>query len=95
MPFGRGEIGQVFQQGCMAMGTVGALTSLTAVIAPLIALPMLMAVSHRPQGDWAIGAPLFFGAALQLTALALAWMHFRDPRHARDAATDTPCTTRS
>lgn len=77
------------------MGTVGALNSLTAVIAPLIALPMLMTVSDRPQGDWAIGAPLFFGAALQLAALMLAWMHFRDPAHARDAATDTPCTTRS
>jgi DHA1 family tetracycline resistance protein-like MFS transporter len=39
-----------------------------------------MAVSHLPQGDWRIGAPLYFGAALQFTALLLAWLHFRSTR---------------
>ena len=44
-----------------------------AVIAPLIAAPLLGAVSHLPQGDWRIGAPLYFCAALQALALVLAW----------------------
>ena len=77
------------------MGTVGSLNSLTAVLAPLIALPMLTAVSHRPQGDWVIGAPLFFGATLQFAALLLAWAHFRSLKPAEYASKDAPCTTRS
>lgn len=62
------------------LGSVSALNSLTAVIAPVLASPALMAVSHLPQGDWRIGAPLYFGAALQFTALLLAWLHFRSTR---------------
>lgn len=62
------------------MGSVSSLNSLTAVIAPVLASPLLMAVSHLPQGDWRIGAPLYFGAALQFTALVLAWLHFRSTR---------------
>ena len=62
------------------MGSVSSLNSLTAVVAPLLASPVLMAVSHLPQGDWRIGAPLYFGAALQFTALLLAWLHFRSTR---------------
>jgi DHA1 family tetracycline resistance protein-like MFS transporter len=62
------------------LGSVSSLNSLTAVIAPVLASPALMAVSHLPQGDWRIGAPLYFGAALQFTALLLAWLHFRSTR---------------
>jgi DHA1 family tetracycline resistance protein-like MFS transporter len=62
------------------MGSVSSLNSLTAVVAPVLASPVLMAVSHLPQGDWRIGAPLYFGAALQFTALLLAWLHFRSTR---------------
>jgi DHA1 family tetracycline resistance protein-like MFS transporter len=62
------------------LGSVSSLNSLTAVIAPVLASPALMAVSHLPQGDWRIGAPLYFGAALQFTALLLAWLHFRFTR---------------
>ena len=62
------------------MGSVSSLNSLTAVAAPVLASPVLMAVSHLPQGDWRIGAPLYFGAALQFTALLLAWLHFRSTR---------------
>ena len=62
------------------LGSVSSLNSLTAVIAPLLASPALMAVSHLPQGDWRIGAPLYLGAALQFTALLLAWLHFRSTR---------------
>ena len=59
------------------MGAVSALNSFTAVMGPLIATPLLTAVSHRPPGDWLIGAPLYFGAALQGAALLLAWAHVR------------------
>ena len=59
------------------MGAVSSLNSLTAVIAPAIGVPMLGMVSHLPQGHWGIGAPLYFGAALQGLALWLASSHFR------------------
>ncbi|WP_298829810.1 MFS transporter [uncultured Piscinibacter sp.] len=68
------------QQG-EAMGAVSSLNSLMAVLAPMIATPLLGAVSHFPQGDWRIGAPLYFCAALQAVSLALAWLHFRSSRH--------------
>jgi DHA1 family tetracycline resistance protein-like MFS transporter len=48
------------------MGAVSVLNSLMAVVAPVIGRDPLMAmVSHLPQGDWRIGAPMFFCAALQ------------------------------
>ncbi len=65
------------------MGAVSSLNSLTAVIAPLIGAPLLGLVSHLPPGHWAIGTPLYFGAALQALALVLAWSHFRDRRRRR------------
>lgn len=71
------------QQG-EAMGAVSSLNSLMAVLAPTIATPLLGAVSHYPQGDWHIGAPLYFCAALQGVSLLLAWLHFRS--HRRPAA---------
>jgi DHA1 family tetracycline resistance protein-like MFS transporter len=67
------------------MGAVSSLSSLMAVVAPLIGPPLLAVVSHLPQGDWRIGAPLFVCAALQALALGLAWWHFRG-RHALPAA---------
>ncbi len=65
-----------------AMGAVGSLNSLMAVVAPLFGAPLLGAVSHLPPGDWRIGAPFYFCAALQAAALALAWSHFRARRRA-------------
>lgn len=59
------------------LGSVSALNSLTAVMGPLIATPLLVSVSHLPQGHWEIGAPLYCGALLQAMALLLAWSHFR------------------
>jgi MFS transporter, DHA1 family, tetracycline resistance protein len=67
------------QQG-EAMGAVSSLNSLMAVVAPMIATPLLGAVSHYPLGDWHIGAPLYFCAALQAVSLLLAWLHFRSTR---------------
>ena len=59
------------------MGSVSALNSLMAVVAPAIGAPLLAMVSHYPAGDWRIGAPFFACAALQAAALLLAWLHFR------------------
>ena len=70
------------QQG-RTMGSVSALSSLMAVIAPIIGAPLLGLVSHLPAQDWRIGAPMFFGAALQALALLLALTHFRRARRGR------------
>ncbi len=68
------------------LGSVSSLTSLMAVVAPVIGAPMLGMVSHLPPGHWGIGAPLYFAAGLQATALLLAWSHFRHQRHAHQRA---------
>ena len=60
-----------------ALGAVGGLNSLMAVIAPVLGAPLLTLVSHLPRGDWRIGAPFYFCALLQAAALALAIGHFR------------------
>jgi MFS transporter, DHA1 family, tetracycline resistance protein len=62
------------------LGAVSSLNSMMAVAAPLIAAPLLALVSHLPQGDWRIGAPFYFCAALQLASLGLAVWHFRKHR---------------
>ncbi len=65
------------------MGAVSALQSLMAVVAPLIGAPLLGIVSHLPRGDWRIGAPFYFCALVQATALVLAWTHFHNARRGR------------
>ncbi len=67
------------EQG-QTLGAVSGLNSLMAVLAPALATPLLAAVSHLPRGDWRIGAPMYFCAALQVSALALAVLHFRRQR---------------
>ena len=68
------------------MGAVSSLNSLMAVIAPVIAAPLLSAVSHLPPGDWRFGTPMYLCAALQALALVLAITHFRCQRRDRLAA---------
>ena len=63
-----------------ALGAVGGLNSLMAVIAPVLGAPLLTIVSHLPKGDWRIGAPFYFCALLQAAALLLAVIHFRHTR---------------
>jgi len=70
-----------------ALGAVGGLNSLTAVIAPTIGAPLLAMVSHLPQGDWRIGTPFYFCAVLQAASLLLAIAHFRAERRAHAAIT--------
>jgi DHA1 family tetracycline resistance protein-like MFS transporter len=67
------------EQG-QTLGAVSGLNSLMAVLAPALATPLLGAVSHLPAGDWRIGAPMYFCAALQALALVLAIVHFRRQR---------------
>ena len=68
------------------MGSVTALSSMMAVIAPAIAAPLLGVVSHRPQGDIWIGLPFFFCALLQAIGAGIAIAHFRRQRTLRVAA---------
>ncbi|RZT98216.1 DHA1 family tetracycline resistance protein-like MFS transporter [Rivibacter subsaxonicus] len=68
------------------MGSVSALNSLMAVIAPVLGAPLIGVVSHLPANDWRVGAPFYFCALLQGMALLLAWTHFRGVRRARLAA---------
>jgi len=63
-----------------ALGAVGGLNSLMAVIAPVFGAPLLAMVSHLPPGDWRIGTPFFFCALLQAASLVLAVLHFRRER---------------
>jgi DHA1 family tetracycline resistance protein-like MFS transporter len=67
------------------MGAVSSLQSLMAVVAPVMSAPLLVMVSRLPRGDWRIGAPFYFCAVLQLTAMGLAWLHFNAARRARIA----------
>jgi len=59
------------------LGAVSSLSSLMAVIAPILGAPLLGMVSHLPRGDWRIGAPFYFCAALQAVSLSMAVRHFR------------------
>jgi DHA1 family tetracycline resistance protein-like MFS transporter len=69
------------------MGSVASLTSLTAVLAPVLGAALLGVVSHLPRGDWRIGAPFFLCAALQALSTGFAVLHFRrSGRQARAVA---------
>ena len=59
------------------MGSVSALNSLMAVIAPVVSAPLLGMVSHLGAGDWRIGLPFYFCASLQLIGTLMAVRHFR------------------
>jgi len=65
------------------MGAVSSLNSLMAVVAPVVGAAMLGVVSHLPQGDWRIGAPFYFCAALQAAAMLIALRHFARERALR------------
>ena len=59
------------------MGAVASLSSLTAVIGPMIAAPLMGAVSHLNPADWRVGAPMYFCALMQFCAMVFAWRHFK------------------
>jgi MFS transporter, DHA1 family, tetracycline resistance protein len=62
------------------LGAVSALNSLMAVVAPVIGAAMLGFVSHLPRGDWRIGLPYYFCAALQAGSMLIALRHFSRER---------------
>ncbi len=68
------------------LGAVSSLSSLTAVLAPLMAGPLMATVSHLNPADWRAGFPMFFCAALQGLALVLALLHFRGARRSPPTA---------
>jgi DHA1 family tetracycline resistance protein-like MFS transporter len=59
------------------MGALASLNSLMAVVAPVLSTALLAFVSHRPKGDWLIGLPFYFCAALQALSALLAILFFR------------------
>ena len=70
------------------MGSVASLSSLMAVLGPVLGAPLMGAVSHLPTTDWRVGAPFYFCAALQFAAMMVAARHFsRERRLAHAAAT--------
>ncbi len=70
------------------MGSVASLSSLMAVLGPVLGAPLMGAVSHLPPTDWRVGAPFYFCAALQFAAMLVAARHFsRERRLAHAAAT--------
>ncbi len=62
------------------MGAVASLGSLMAVIGPIVGPGLLTLVAELPRGDWRLGAPFFFGAALQALAFIFALRHARAPK---------------
>jgi DHA1 family tetracycline resistance protein-like MFS transporter len=68
------------------MGAVSSLSSLMAVLAPVLGTPLLAAVSHLPRGDWRMGLPFYTCALLQGLAAWVAVRHFARRRAARAAA---------
>lgn len=62
------------------MGAVSSLASLMAVIAPMFGAPLMAAVSHLPQLDWRVGAPMYFCALLQFAGMCIAMRHFAERR---------------
>ncbi len=64
------------------MGAVASLNSVMAVLAPVLGSGLMYFVSELPRGDWRIGAPFYFCAALQALSLFFAWRHFSRSRDA-------------
>ncbi|MBV8634071.1 MAG: MFS transporter [Burkholderiaceae bacterium] len=59
------------------MGSLQSIASFSLVIAPYFGASILGRVSELPRGDWHVGTTFFIGAALQATALVVAWLYFR------------------
>jgi DHA1 family tetracycline resistance protein-like MFS transporter len=74
------------------MGAVAGLSSLTAVLAPVIGPLLLASVANLPHDDWRLGTPYYLCAALQLLAMAMTVRHFR---RLRADSTGAPVAARS
>jgi DHA1 family tetracycline resistance protein-like MFS transporter len=58
------------------MGTLWGLNSIMAVAGPVIGPGLMGLVADLPAGDWRVGLPFYFCAALQALSLLFAWRHF-------------------
>jgi MFS transporter, DHA1 family, tetracycline resistance protein len=66
------------------LGAVSALNGLAAVVAPLLAAPLLGWASNLPRHDWRMGAPFYCCAALQLASFLLVLTHIRRQHRVAD-----------
>ncbi len=73
------------------MGAVAGLSSLTAVLAPVVGPLLLRSVADAPRGDWRLGLPYYLCALLQLLAMVMTVRHFR---RLRADSTGTPVAAR-
>ena len=64
------------------MGSLQSIASFSLVIAPYFGASVLAQVGRLPRGDWRAGATFFIGAALQASALVVAWLYFRSHKAA-------------
>ncbi len=68
------------------MGAVAAINTFMAVIAPVLSAGLLGVVSHLPRGDWRMGLPFYFCAAIQLVGTFFVAAHFRRAVPSKGAA---------
>jgi DHA1 family tetracycline resistance protein-like MFS transporter len=59
------------------MGSLQSISSAGLIVMPLVGTALLGAASHLPPQDWRMGGPFFVCAAMQATALLVAWHYFR------------------
>ena len=71
----------------ITLGSLNSMNSIMGVIAPLVAAPILAAVSRLDPADWRAGATFFVAATAQLLALGQAYLHFRNRGLIRAEAT--------
>ena len=69
-----------------SMGAVSSINSVAAVLAPLLATPLLAAGAGYPQGDWRIGIPFYLCAAIQAVATVIGFRYFSRSRGDDDCA---------
>lgn len=70
----------------ITLGSLNSISSIMGVIAPLVAAPILAAVSGLDPTDWRVGATFFVAAIAQFIALGQASLHFRRRRLIRAGA---------
>jgi DHA1 family tetracycline resistance protein-like MFS transporter len=74
------------QEQGRVMGALAGVNSLSTVLAPMIAGPLLLYVSNLPSRDWRMGAPFFVCGALVAVACVLATWSDRRAAAAADTA---------
>lgn len=58
------------------MGAASSITSVAAVVGPLLAGPLMAVVSHLPPTDWRVGTPFYVCAVVQFVATVVALLCF-------------------